>query len=127
MTLETGVYSKIAKAGKLAAVGLLLWGGLGAIQAQAASLPESYRLSETTLEREPGWIPDSTPGREDVIIKQRDGLSTHRTEIDADGHVDSNDNDFAGFSLATWILLSLILLAIVAMIVAHPRSRRQEF
>lgn len=126
MHIET-LYRKIAKASQLAAVAWLLWGGLGTIQAQAASQPETYRLAETTLEREPGWAPDGTPGREDVIIKQREGLITHKTEIDADGHVDSNDNDFAGLSLTTWILLSLILLAIVAMIVAHPRSRRQEF
>ncbi|MEZ0374685.1 MAG: hypothetical protein ACAI44_36700 [Candidatus Sericytochromatia bacterium] len=91
----------------------------------AFAAPHAFTLppaqAETTINREPDWFPDKTPGRGDVVIHERNGLLGKRTEVHPDGSVDANDTEFAGFSLATWIVLGLVVLTIGVVVIANKR------
>lgn len=84
------------------------------LPALAEMQPQPVQLAQTTIERERDILPDSTPNGGDVVIKERDGLTTREIEIDEDtGAIDENDTEYAGFSLMTWIVLGLVALAVI--------------
>lgn len=112
-----------AKSTYLALLAALSVGFAAPAMALDNPLQQPYRIAQTTeVEREREFLPDSTPGRSDVEIEQRDGMVTNEMEIDEDGTVDENDREVAGFSIATWIVLGLIALAVAAYFMSRRRG-----